>query len=229
MPPPFFTRVTLRPDVNAADITSLLGKGGGLQHQHLGHKLIWRLFSDHPQRERDFLWREMNPSTYYVLSARAPAANHPALLMDPPIPFELALEPGDLLEYSLRANPVVRRRDAERERSVKHDVVMHALRAVPAQERGARRRAVIEEAGDAWLRHQGERAGFRQRTVCVEGYEQHRIRRGGGAPMSYSTLDFDGVLEVLDPAGFLSALARGFGGSKAFGCGLMLLRRHRGT
>jgi CRISPR system Cascade subunit CasE len=33
------------------------------------------------------------------------------------------------------------------------------------------------------------------------------------------------VLEVVSPDVFLEALARGFGKAKAFGCGLMLIRR----
>jgi CRISPR system Cascade subunit CasE len=33
------------------------------------------------------------------------------------------------------------------------------------------------------------------------------------------------VLQVTDPAAFLAKVASGFGPQKAFGCGLMLLRR----
>ena len=43
--------------------------------------------------------------------------------------------------------------------------------------------------------------------------------------MSYSTLDFEGILTVRDPDSFLAAIARGFGAAKSYGCGLMLIRR----
>ena len=43
--------------------------------------------------------------------------------------------------------------------------------------------------------------------------------------MAYSTLDFEGVLTVSDPDTLLPAIARGFGAAKAYGCGLMLIRR----
>ena len=43
--------------------------------------------------------------------------------------------------------------------------------------------------------------------------------------MLYSTLDFQGVLTVGDPDSLLPAIARGFGAAKAYGCGLMLIRR----
>ena len=43
--------------------------------------------------------------------------------------------------------------------------------------------------------------------------------------MSFSTLDFEGLLTVSDPGTFLSSIVRGFGAAKAYGCGLMLIRR----
>ena len=62
--------------------------------------------------------------------------------------------------------------------------------------------------------------------VAVDGYDQHRIPRTGSAPaMSYSTVDFEGILTVRDPATLLPAIAHGFGAAKAYGCGLMLIRR----
>ena len=43
--------------------------------------------------------------------------------------------------------------------------------------------------------------------------------------MSYSTLDFEGILTVGDPGTLLPAIAHGFGAAKAYGCGLMLVHR----
>jgi CRISPR system Cascade subunit CasE len=59
----------------------------------------------------------------------------------------------------------------------------------------------------------------------VDGYETLRLNRDGAAPIRFSRLDFQGVLRVDDPARFLTRLAAGFGRSRAFGCGLMLIRR----
>ena len=40
-----------------------------------------------------------------------------------------------------------------------------------------------------------------------------------------AAIDYEGLLEVRDPAVFTTALAQGIGKAKAFGCGLMLIRR----
>ncbi|WP_243641924.1 type I-E CRISPR-associated protein Cas6/Cse3/CasE [Rhodovulum steppense] len=41
----------------------------------------------------------------------------------------------------------------------------------------------------------------------------------------FGILDLEGRIEVTDPEALLARLARGFGRAKAFGCGLMLIRR----
>jgi CRISPR system Cascade subunit CasE len=57
----------------------------------------------------------------------------------------------------------------------------------------------------------------------VDGYSTWR--QHGGTGIALTTLDFEGVLEVVDPGSFLSSLLGGIGPAKAFGCGLMLIRR----
>jgi CRISPR system Cascade subunit CasE len=50
-----------------------------------------------------------------------------------------------------------------------------------------------------------------------------RGRRHGGAMLGIAELE--GQLDVTDPDAFAAKVAAGFGRAKAFGCGLMLLRR----
>ena len=228
-PARLLSRVRLRRDASIAALAPLLlgemGRAGAAQQS--GHHLVWSLFADSPDRKRDFLWREMDTGVFLVLSARPPNDRHGLFDIAQPKPFTPVLEPGDRLQFSLRANPVIRRRNASGRRSAKHDVVMDALRPHPEGERAHYRHTAMEEQGFAWLERQGAKAGFLvdSNEVNVDGYEQRRVsRRGSSQPMSFSTLDFDGLLTVAAPAPFLVAIARGFGASKAYGCGLMLIR-----
>jgi CRISPR system Cascade subunit CasE len=86
---------------------------------------------------------------------------------------------------------------------------------------------LVQEAGGAWVRARSEKAGFRVHAVRADGYRQHQFfKRGGGPAVRLSTMDFTGILEVVDSAVFFrEALCRGFGPAKGFGCGLMLIRR----
>lgn len=60
------------------------------------------------------------------------------------------------------------------------------------------------------------KCGELSREVCV--WEN-------GDRITFSIMDFSGVLEICDPEKFLRKLLIGFGKEKAFGCGLMLIRR----
>ena len=226
----YLSRVSLRRNAAVSALAPLLlgETGRGSDARHSGHHLVWSLFADTPERKRDFLWREMGTGVFLILSARPPEDRVGLFEIAEPKPFTPALDPGDRLRFSLRANPVVRRRDPSRRRSTKHDIVMDALHPRPEGERADYRHAAMQEQGFAWLERQGAKAGFMVHAgeVRVDGYDQHRVsRKGSKQPMSFSTLDFEGVLTVTDPALFLPTIARGFGATKAYGCGLMLIRR----
>ena len=223
----FLSRIALRRDGSASALARLLvPEGGAAPRSAAGHHLLWSLFADSPDRKRDFLWREDRPGQFMTLSAREPV-DAQGLFQLSSKSFEPALHPGDRLRFALRANPAVAMAGARGERGKRADVVMRALYAVPrGEERIKARETIIPEAGRAWLAKQGERHGFTpEGEVGVDGYETIRLPRPGAKPVQYGVLDFDGVLVVRDPAAFLARLADGFGRARAFGCGLMLIRR----
>ena len=239
----WLTRLRLKRDVPAAALARVLLPDDPSERCQTAHRLLWTLFADDPDRRRDFLWREERPGRgssgrggFLVLSERAPVDAHGLFDMDPPKAWSPVLAEGDRLAFSLRANPVVTRKDGGGS-SKRHDVVMDRLRAIPRDQRAEFRDAAMREAGRAWLDRQASEHGF---TVLVEedgeteeerpllridGYEQLRIARPREKPARLSVLEFDGVLEVKDPGRFVAALHRGFGKAKAWGCGLMLIRR----
>ena len=220
----YLSRATLRHDSSATHLLAVLrGQSGA---EHAGHHLVWSLFADSPDRRRDFLWREAKQGTLMLLSARKPVDRHNLFRIDEPKVFTPMLNKGDRLVFSLRANPVVRRRDCKG-RSAKHDVVIDALRHHRSGCRAKHRLQMVREQGFAWLASQGKRAGFsvEQENVNIDGYQQHQVERKGAARMLFSTLDMEGVLSVCDPSLFVAAVLRGFGSAKAYGCGLMLIRR----
>ncbi len=225
----YLSRARLRRDASVSALAPLLlGKTGRSDaSQQPGHHLVWSLFADGFQRQRDFLWREMAHGVFYILSARWPEDRHGLFEIAEPKRFTPSLAAGDSLGFALRANPVIRRRHADRRRSVKHDVVMDALRNSEGNRAGRRLRAVREQ-GLAWLERQAGKSGFEILSdgVRIDGYEQHRVTRKGAArALEFSTVDFEGLLTVRDPAALLTAIGHGFGASKAYGCGLMLIRR----
>ncbi|MDR0788110.1 MAG: type I-E CRISPR-associated protein Cas6/Cse3/CasE [Gemmatimonadota bacterium] len=238
--PLYLSRATLRRDVPAAALLELLLPGDAGRRAGVGHRLVWTLFTDGPDRERDFLWREAENGTFYLLSRRKPEDRHGLFCIDPPKEFAPSLTIGDRLSFSLRANPTVAKKTEGKSRGAPVDVVMAAIHDVPRRERALKRNEAVQTAGRQWIAEQGARCGFRlvpelenesgSREVLTEGvlrisgYRSINIDHSGPRAC-IGVMDFDGVLEVRDPQLFLASVGRGFGRAKAFGCGLMLLRR----
>jgi CRISPR system Cascade subunit CasE len=223
-------RARLRRDVPAASLARLLVPEEPGAQIGAAHRLVWALFADSPDRRRDFLWRKTGGGNFLILTSRPPSDPHNLFALEWK-QFAPNLRPGQRLGFDLRANPVTSVLLGPHERGKRADVVMHALHSVPSGERAAARGAAIETAGAAWLARQGARAGFsiEADALRIDGYETVRIPRGPGQrPIAHSALEFQGAITVQDPARFLAALPRGFGAAKAFGCGLMLIRRARG-
>jgi CRISPR system Cascade subunit CasE len=119
----------------------------------------------------------------------------------------------------------------------RHDVVMDTKRRMnwkelPGEERPTLAQ-VAYEAGSGWLRGREDRLGFRfdAERLRVDGHTVHclkgrRDEKGNCHGIALSTLDFEGQLQVTDPELFLrNGLLAGIGPAKAFGCGLLLVRR----
>lgn len=79
-----------------------------------------------------------------------------------------------------------------------------------------------EEAQQAWLLRQGERAGFSLEECVISGNTRLSIQQARlGNKVTIDTVRFDGVLTIRDPASMERALAQGLGHAKAFGLGLL--------
>ncbi|WP_088343363.1 MULTISPECIES: type I-E CRISPR-associated protein Cas6/Cse3/CasE [Rhodomicrobium] len=209
----------------------LLPQGRDRQVGH-AHRILWLLFQNDADTTRDFLWRDEGRGIYLILSRRQPTDPHGLFELETSS-FEPNLAVGDTLRFVLRANAIVASKsalgedeEAARRRGKRVDIVMHVLYDMPRSERAVQRERVVVEEGRKWLAGQGSRAGFEVcRPAGVSGYRQVAIERRNGRPAGFSVLDFEGEIRLTDPAAFMARLAIGFGSAKAFGNGLMLIRR----
>ncbi len=252
----FFSMIRLRRDISPKEVAGLV-----IGDVYSLHKLVWNLFSDDPDRKRDFLYRYESVKgwpTFYTVSAREPEDSS-GLWEVSPKNYEPRLSKGERLAFKLRVNPIQHdkkeRTEAEIEawrasrkarslkeklptkKRIRHDVVMEAKTRLNFKEMPHDKRphvaTLIQEAGVAWLKARETEQGFlveddkEKPTVRADGYCQHRLFKGKGAkPITFSTLDFNGILTVTDPDTFIEdSLYNGIGPAKAFGCGLMLVRR----
>jgi len=240
----YFSRLKLKRDPSTSALKGLIDPGDANERTDAHHRLLWSVFSDGSERTRDYLWRAEPKGRFYTLSRRLPIANG---LFEAPESkeFSPALAKGDRLNFMLRANavrsiPTTKAADTsqKRQRGKKVDVAMHLLHSVPAgpssegttSKRSEARYELASKASREWLENQGKTHGFEvvgDRFV-LEDYSTVILpgKRGKqrGQPQ-FGVFDLKGQITVTDAEPFIHQLAIGFGRAKAFGQGLMLIRR----
>jgi CRISPR system Cascade subunit CasE len=104
---------------------------------------------------------------------------------------------------------------------------MHALYSLAKEQRAVERESRTRAAASAWLAKQGISYGFDidVDNLSIDGHNQVRVARSRGRPITFSVLEFEGILTIREPKLFLQRIAAGFGAARAFGCGLMLIGR----
>jgi CRISPR system Cascade subunit CasE len=224
----YMTRARLRRNPAVLALKTLFEPKRAEDRVLAGHKLLWTLFADGAERERDFLWREEDSGQYLILSKRRPDDTIGLFDLDQPKEFAPSLMSGNRLEFVLRANATIARARGKGVRGTRSDVVMNAIHGLASTERAEARTTAVQAAGAQWLMSQGARNGFRVDAEALQVVTYHVMRMPKeGHTMSIGILDFRGVLEVTDPSSFTTTLLTGLGRAKAFGCGLMLVRRAR--
>lgn len=201
-------------------LAQLAGSG-----QYRIHQALWNLFETDPDAARDFLYRQEGQADelgFLVLSRRPPGTDDGLWTVQTKT-YAPRLHQGQQLAFSIRINPVVKRRD-EAGRQQRHDLVMDLKKKAPESVDNQAER--MQHAARQWLANRQSPNGFElaEQTVIGESYRQWRFGGKGGNRISFSTIDCSGQLSVTDTVRFESALMNGLGPAKAFGCGLLLIR-----
>ncbi len=151
------------------------------------------------------LFRRGKGSSVLLLSPSPPdfgrALRENRLLSAETKPFELEPEVGQVLRFSLRANPT-KKKD------------------------GTRIPFVRPENQVAWLERKAVQHGFSLLTVVVVEAGQMKFRKPGKKKsITHYGVDFQGRLRVDDAQLFKQALTEGIGPAKGFGFGLLCVAR----
>ena len=127
--------------------------------------------------------------------------------------LSLQLREGQILSFRLRANPTVKK---DRE----------------GKKQGRRLGLIHEEDQEKWLRRKLESAGAALISVVIlnEQFERAKlfVEEDRERRMNFISVQFNGVLEVIEKDRLTEAVFKGFGSAKAFGFGLLSLAPVRG-
>jgi len=222
----FISKVTLK---QGPDLFNLLkqksGSGG-----YMAHQILWDLFPNDGNKKRDFLFHKdekVGIPQFLLVSKERPINSIGVNILSKEYSPKLAV--GQQLSFTLNANPVVSRKTEGKKNSVKHDVWMDAKNQ--SRRNNLDKTATVkvcEDASKEWLARQGVRCGFQidKSNILIDGYLQNYFyKRGKEKSIQFSSIHYEGILTVSDVDKFTNMLFTGIGRSKAFGCGLMLVRR----
>jgi CRISPR system Cascade subunit CasE len=249
------SRVTLKRDAAVRAIAPVLLPDDDDDRISASHRLVWSLFAGEPDRRRDFLWHEEEQGRFLVFSPQPPDTRSPLFDVETRIfaqwpqtgerlAFFLRANPT-----TSQATQALNKH-GKRKGGTRHDVIMQALHEIPGrvstgaplrpgEGRAHTRETLLGRLPSGhdtdmrrpvhdWLSSQGAVAGFTVERLRIDAYRRVRLPRSGqhaGHALVFGQADMEGELTVTDPAAFALRLKAGFGRSKAFGCGLMLLAR----
>lgn len=199
----------------------------GVLHPQQAHKAVWRFFGEgRDQQPRNFLFRIDDRGSlprFMVLSTEPPGDSQGWHVETKP--FRPQLKTGDLLHFETTVNPVVR---CKRKR---HDVVMHYKKNHPDWRQHLSRDELVTQACERWFSTRSQDHGF----ALVPGHFQvaqfhlkrfQRYKKGEPSHRIHlAVAELSGLLTVTDPERFMNALGAGIGAGRAYGCGLLLVRR----
>jgi CRISPR system Cascade subunit CasE len=190
-----------------------------LGNAHALHQRIMQAFPDEqresPRADWNVLFRqEPDSSVVLVQSGIEPTWTHlpPKYLsdrLDHPLevkPFEPQasyLQPGQILQFRLKANPS--KRDNQTRKLI----------------------GLFKEADQlAWLERQASQHGFKLMGVdVVPTANVFGIKTTGKAPIRLLTVIYQGTLQVTDSALLINAIQQGIGRGRSYGCGLLSIAR----
>lgn len=217
-------------------------KSDYLRNGYFIHQQIWSLVRQDQQQTRDFLFNidydpYKNVNHILLLSPNQLQGNSKFLIES--VKYNPLLSQGEKLRFKLRANPIVKRKFDNKQKEF--NVVINAIEMKKQQGdylQDSSLDELIHDVGMEWLMRKGEQHGFsiifqqiheetrfKYPQVNIGNEFEYQVKSETKPEFLIRTLDFDGILEVTEPELFKTALLKGIGSAKAFGCGLMLIKR----
>lgn len=198
-------------------LSKIMITGAACRNPYEIHCVLWNLFPEAKDAERDFLFRvgqlDQNQAEILMQSKRKPepSSNYARILDWREYP--LSMQAGQRLRFLLVANPVKTIVDEGGRKNTKGDP------------KKCRVPLVREEEQRSWIeRKLGDAATIE--SLVIDPVSSLRFRKSKeDRAGKIQPVNFQGVLAVTKPEAMVELVQSGVGPAKAFGCGLLSLAR----
>ncbi|MSM41132.1 MAG: type I-E CRISPR-associated protein Cas6/Cse3/CasE [Geobacter sp.] len=181
------------------------------------HRVLWRLFPEDAEAERDFLFRvgqsDRHGAEVLMQSLRKPEKSSDSARILASKEYPLSLQTGQRLRFLLVANPVKMINDEGGRMNAAGEV------------KKCRVPLVRENDQRAWIERKLEDAASLE-VLTIDPVFPLRFRKSGeGRAGKIQQVSFQGVIQVENAEAITVLVHTGIGPAKAFGCGLLSLAR----
>jgi CRISPR system Cascade subunit CasE len=198
-------------------LSKIMITGAACRNPYEIHCVLWNLFPEAKDAERDFLFRvgqlDQNQAEILMQSARKPGTSSNLARILDCREYPLSMQADQRLRFLLVANPVKTIIDEGGRKNTKGD---------PQK---CRVPLVREEGQRAWIeRKLGDAATIE--SLVIDPVSSLRFRKSKeDRAGKIQPVNFQGVLAVTKPEAMVELVQSGVGPAKAFGCGMLSLAR----
>jgi CRISPR system Cascade subunit CasE len=198
-------------------LSKIMITGAACRNPYEIHCVLWNLFPEAKEAERDFLFRvgqlDQNQAEILMQSARKPETSSTSARILACREFPLSMQAGQRLRFLLVANPVKTIIDEGGRKNIK------------GEPKKCRVPLVREEEQRSWIeRKLGDAATIE--SLVIDPVSSLRFRKSKeDRAGKIQPVNFQGVLSVTKPEAMLELMQSGVGPAKAFGCGMLSLAR----
>lgn len=198
-------------------LSKIVVSGTACRNPYEMHRVLWRLFPENADANRDFLFRvEQADWTYsevLMQSVREPEISTSAAQIKARREYSPVLKSGQRLRFMLVANPVKMINDEGGRKNSK------------GEPKKCRVPFIHEEEQRSWLERKLLNGASLEVLVINPGFPLRFRKAKQNCAGKIQPVNFEGILKVDDPDCMIELVGKGIGPAKAFGCGLLSLAR----
>jgi CRISPR system Cascade subunit CasE len=198
-------------------LSKILINGPACRNPYEIHRVLWKLFLEDADANRDFLFRvghsDRNHAEVLMQSKKKPERSSVEVKILAWKEFPLTLHAGQRLRFFLTANPIKTINDES------------GRTKADGETKKCRVPLIREEDQRVWIERKFQNAASFE-TLIIDPVFPLRFRKGKeDRAGKIQPVSFQGILNVKTPEEMTELVQNGIGPAKAFGCGLLSLAR----
>jgi len=198
-------------------LSKIMITGAACRNPYEIHCVLWNLFSEAKDAERDFLFRvgqlDQNQAEILMQSAREPETSSKVARILACREYPLLMQADQRLRFLLVANPVKTIIDEGGRKNIK------------GEPKKCRVPLMREEEQRSWIERKFGNAATIE-SLVIDPVSSLRFRKSKeDRAGKIQPVNFHGILAVTKPEAMVKLVQSGVGPAKAFGCGMLSLAR----